>query len=69
VLRFDTFDPDVSHARLSATTVPERDFIAGFNWYISDAHLKLQANYIRKTYTKDVLPALNLMFVGFQTSW
>ncbi len=69
VFRFDVFDPDVSHTHLNAATAPERDFIAGFNWYISGTHLKIQANYVRKTFAKDIIPVRNLIFVNLQTAW
>ncbi|MGA2000657.1 MAG: porin [Terriglobales bacterium] len=69
VFRLDVFDPDISHTNMSATTTPERDFIAGFNCYLSEMHVKLQGNYMRKTYTHDLLPTRTLLFVNLQTSW
>ncbi len=69
VFRFDAFDPDVRHSNLNAATAPERDFIAGFNWYLSDTHFRIQTNYVRKTFAKDVMPGRNLVFVNLQTAW
>ncbi|HEV8716837.1 MAG TPA: porin, partial [Candidatus Binatia bacterium] len=69
VFRFDTFDPDVSHTNLTAATVPERDYVAGLNYYITENHWKMQVNYVRKTFGKDLVPTRNLVFLNLQTSW
>ncbi len=69
VIRFDLFDPDVRHQNLSALTAPERDFVAGVNWYLTETHFKLQSNYVRKVFAKEIVPSRNLVFLNFQTSW
>ena len=69
VFRLDVFDPDVRHESMTPNTVPERDYIAGVNWYFPDTHLKLQSDYVRKTFEKNIAPSRDMLFVTLQTSW
>ena len=68
IFRFDEFDPDIRNegSVLSAT---ERDYIAGINYFIKDHNLKLQFNYVRKTFTEPATPSRNQFLVNLQTSW
>jgi hypothetical protein len=69
VFRFDTFDPDVSHKSMTSSNLPERDYIVGLNYFVTENHWKLQANYVRKTFTKDIVTSKNLVLLNLQTSW
>jgi phosphate-selective porin len=68
VLRLDTWDPDI-HSDADVSTAGERDYIAGVNVFLSQHNLKLQANYVRKTFHDAVVPARNLFLVNTQTFW
>lgn len=68
VFRFDAFDPD-TRRETSSANVTERDYIGGFNYYINENHLKLQVNYVRKTFHNQITPARNLVLVNLQTAW
>jgi phosphate-selective porin len=66
--RFDTFDPDV-RAENNALNVTERDYIAGVNYYITENKVKLQFNYMRKTFADAISPSRNVFVANLQTSW
>jgi hypothetical protein len=68
VFRVDSWDPDRRHES-TAANVSERDFVAGFNYLLSENHAKLQLNYVRKTFAHGIVPSRNLMLLGLQTSW
>ena len=68
VLRVDTWDPDTD-SDATASSVAERDYIAGVNVFLSQHNLKLQANYLRKTFHDDVVPARNVFLINTQTFW
>lgn len=68
IFRFDMFDPDIRRES-SSTNVTERDFITGINYYIKDNNLKLQINYLRKTFAGSFVPSRNQLLVNLQTSW
>ena len=68
VLRLDTWDPDTGSDD-SASTVGERDYIAGVNVFLSQHNLKLQANYVRKTFHDGVLPFRDVLLLNTQTFW
>jgi phosphate-selective porin len=68
IFRFDMFDPDIRRES-SSNTVTERDFITGINYYINDNNLKLQVNYLRKTFAGSFTPSRNQLLVNLQTSW
>jgi hypothetical protein len=62
------FDPDIRR-ETNAANVTERDFIAGINYYFKDNNLKLQFNYLRKTFTGGIVPSRNQFLVNLQTAW
>jgi len=68
IFRFDMFDPDIRREN-SSSTVTERDFITGVNYYFKDNNFKLQINYLRKTFTGTIVPSRNQLLVNLQTSW
>jgi hypothetical protein len=68
VFRVDTWDPDTS-SESTSTSALERDYVAGFNLLLNQHNLKLQLNYLRKTFPSDLLPARNVFLVNTQTFW
>jgi uncharacterized coiled-coil protein SlyX len=68
IFRFDVWDPDTRRETNSAN-VTERDYIAGFNYYILENNVKLQVNYLRKTFHNSIVPPRNQVLVNLQTSW
>ncbi|MEW6735891.1 MAG: porin [Acidobacteriota bacterium] len=68
VFRYDVFDPD-RRLENNLANVIERDYVMGVNYYISENNVKLQFNYLRKTFNHDIVPARNLFLVNLQTSW
>lgn len=68
IFRFDSFDPNTGIEN-SEAGVTERDYIAGFNYFLAESRLKLQFNYLRKTFDNGLLPSRNLVLVNLQTSW
>ena len=68
IFRFDSWDPDRRRENGSAN-VTERDYIVGLNYYINENNLKLQLNYLRKTFNNGVVPSRNLFLVNLQTAW
>ena len=68
VFRVDGWDPDTSSEDLPAT-VSELDYVTGFNFLISKHNLKVQANYLRKTFGSDALESRNVLLINTQTFW
>jgi phosphate-selective porin len=68
IFRFDSYDPD-RRRETSATDVTEHDYVTGFNYFIHENRLKLQFNYLRKTFEHSITPSSNLVLVNLQTSW
>jgi phosphate-selective porin len=68
IFRFDVFDPD-TRREINSASVTERDYIAGFNYYVTENHVKLQVNYLRKTFHNEIVPSRNLVLVNLQTAW
>lgn len=68
VFRFDVWDPDRHHETNSAD-VTERQYVAGLNYYITENNVKLQFNYVRRTFGEGILPSRNLFLMNLQTSW
>jgi hypothetical protein len=68
VFRFDTWDPNTGQ-EADATSVTERDFIVGFNFYLDENRTKLQFNYLRKTFARDIVAPRNVLMFNLQTSW
>jgi hypothetical protein len=61
-------DPD-RRLETNALNVTERDYIMGVNYYIHEDNVKLQFNYLRKTFENGISPSRNLFLVNLQTSW
>lgn len=68
VFRLDGWDPDTASESTPAS-VSELDYVTGFNVFLSQHNLKLQVNYIRKTFGSEALPSRNLLLVNTQTFW
>lgn len=68
VLRLDTWDPDTRSEATSASML-ERDYLAGVNVFLSGHNLKLQANYLRKTFPHGQVGGRNVFLVNTQTFW
>ena len=68
IFRLDAFDPDVSKDT-SKSDVLERDYLAGFNYYITEHNWKVQLNYGRKTFARDLVSGQNVVLMNLQTSW
>jgi len=68
VFRVDTWDPDTSSESTSASAL-ERDYVGGLNVLLSQHNLKLQINYLRKTFPSDLLPSRNVFLVNTQALW
>ena len=68
IFRIDGFDPD-RRGETDSKNVSERDYVSGFNYYITENHFKFQFNYIRKTFNNGIQPSKNLFLANVQTSW
>jgi len=68
VLRVDSWDPDTG-SEGTPSTVSEWDYVAGMNVFLSQHNLKLQANYLRKTFHGGVVPGRDVFLVNTQTFW
>ena len=68
VFRVDGWDPDTAREDTPAS-VSELDYVTGFNFFILKHNLKLQANYLRKTFGSDALESRNVLLVNTQTFW
>jgi len=68
VYRFDSWDPD-TRVESTASSVTERDHVLGINYFISENHVKFQMNYLRKTFSDNILRSRNLVLINLQTSW
>jgi phosphate-selective porin len=68
IFRFDSWDPD-RRREFNAANVTERDFITGLNYYIKENQVKLQFNYLRKTFADHIVASRNLLLINLQTSW
>lgn len=66
--RFDAWDPDVQKDA-AAADVTERDYLAGLTWIPVATRLKVQLAVVRKTYTRDITPAVTLALTQLQASW
>jgi phosphate-selective porin len=68
VFRVDAWDPD-TRSDATPATARERDYVFGVNVFLSRHNLKLQANYLRKTFEGGVLPSRDVVLVNTQTFW
>jgi phosphate-selective porin len=68
ILRVDGWDPDTASESTRAS-VSELDYVLGLNVFFSQHNLKLQVNYLRKTFDTDIQPSRNVLLVNTQTFW
>ena len=68
MLRFDSWDPDTA-LDTTAANADERDYVAGFNYFLAGSRAKLQFNYLLKTYANELVPDQKLAVMKLQTSW
>lgn len=68
VFRVDGWDPDTA-SEDTPLSVSELDYVTGFNVFLSKHNLKLQVNYLRKTFGSDALESRNVLLVNTQTFW
>jgi hypothetical protein len=68
ILRLDSWDPD-TRRQTNAADVTERDYVAGFNYFITESHVKFQFNYLRKTFANGIVAPRNLAVLKLQTWW
>jgi phosphate-selective porin len=68
VFRVDTWDPDISKDTTVASAT-ERDYVAGFNYFIRERYFKLQFNYVHKTFANHLIPTRNVLLLNLQTWW
>lgn len=68
IFRIDTWDPDTARENNPASAT-ERDYVAGFNYFIREKYFKLQFNYLRKTFANGLVPSRNVLLLNLQTWW
>ncbi|MDQ2920791.1 MAG: porin [Acidobacteriota bacterium] len=68
IFRADTWDPDIAREN-NAANATERDYVAGFNYFIRERYFKLQFNYLRKTFPSGLVPSRNVLLLNLQTWW
>jgi len=68
IFRVDTWDPDIAREN-NAASATERDYVAGFNYFIREKYFKLQFNYLRKTFANGLIPSRNVLLLNLQTWW
>ena len=68
IFRFDSWDPDLRR-EVNASNVTERDYVAGFNYYMKENQVKLQFNYLHKTFAHGLVASRNVWIFNLQTSW
>ncbi len=68
IARVDSWDPDTALESTPAS-VSEFDYVTGFNVYLWKHHLKLQANYLHKTFGSSALPSRNVLLLNTQAFW
>ena len=68
VFRFDSWDPDL-RLDTNASNVTERDYIAGLNYFVKENQVKLQFNYLHKTFAHGIVASRNVWIINLSTSW
>ena len=53
----------------AAAAATERDYLAGVTWMPAATRLKLQLVGVRKTYTRNIVPAATQAIITMQASW
>jgi len=66
--RADAWDPDAS-SESAAVAATERDYLSGVTWMPAATRLKLQFVAVRKTYTRNIVPAATQAIITMQASW
>jgi hypothetical protein len=66
IVRLDTWDPD-TRSEITLATASERDVVGGVNYWW--APVRLQLNYIRKTFPGGVQPSANVARLNVQLAW
>jgi hypothetical protein len=66
--RLDVFDPDTRFDTTRADVV-ERDYIAAASHFIAGNNVKLQAEYLRKTYARNIIAGANVVLTNLQVAW
>jgi hypothetical protein len=64
--RYDVFDRD-RRSEVGAADLRERDWTAGVNYLISGSNVRVQANYVLRTF--DAQPRQGLLYGAVQTAW
>ena len=67
IVRYDVWDPNTA-IEDAVKTVTERDYIAGITYSPAGANVKLQANYLHKTFD-EFADSEDLLLLNLQTSW
>lgn len=67
VLRYDAWDPD-TRRDTAALDARQHDYLVGVNWYLTGNHVKLQGNYVRKSFD-GIVPSRDMVLVNLQMSW
>lgn len=68
IFRYDVWDPD-RRIETNSLNVEERDYVVGFNYFITENNVKFQVNYVRKTFAQNIASSRNLLLANLQTSW
>jgi phosphate-selective porin len=68
IARQDVFDPDIDR-ETSLTDARERDWIAGFTYDVVALNVRLQMNYLRKTFSPAISPDRGLLLTNLQAAW
>jgi hypothetical protein len=66
--RLDVFDPDTRFDR-ARSDARETDYIGGVTYFVSGNNVKLQAEYLRKTYAADLVPRQHVALANLQVAW
>ena len=67
-LRYDTFDPD-THRETTVASVTERDYIAGFNYFVDNRYVMAQFNCVRKTFRNGIVTPSYVGAMRLQVFW
>lgn len=68
IARHDVFDPDLER-ETSLIDARERDWIAGFTYDVAALNVRLQMNYLRKTFSPIIAPSRGLLLTNLQAAW
>lgn len=69
IFRFDSYDPN-RRGETNSSNATERDYVVGVNYFIkNEKNVKLQFNYVRKTFNHSFKSSRNLFLANLQTAW